>query len=176
MWGGSRKVLSQNLGSIQFEAKTNVTDLYSIPRTKVSSLALTGEIAQNLFSFHSLPREKKISLYASVFVLCAPYLIFQMPNFSHWIQTLTLTMNDYVFHLNVFPQAQALIQSILFASNSAAIYIKMKYLTCVDETALLEPAEPHQLTPPETSVHSCFPTPGQPGCCVWANRIYGHFK
>lgn len=75
-------------------------------------------------------------------------------------------MNDYVFHLNVSPQAQALIQSILFASNSAAIYIKMKYLTCVDETALLEPAEPHQLTPPETSVHSCFPTPGQPGCCV----------
>lgn len=60
-----------------------------------------------------------------------------------------LTMDDYIFHLNVFPQVQALIQSILFASSTVAMYIKMKYLTCVDETALLEPAEPHQLTPPE---------------------------
>lgn len=77
-----------------------------------------------------------------------------------------LTMDDYIFHLNVFPQARALIQSILFASRSAAMYTKMKYSTCVDETALLEPAESLQLTPPETLVHSCFPTPGQPGCCV----------
>lgn len=58
-------------------------------------------------------------------------------------------MDDYIFHLNVFPQAQALIQSILFVSSTVAMYINMKYLTCVDETALLEPAEPHQLTPPE---------------------------
>lgn len=87
-----------------------------------------------------------------------------------------LTMDDYIFHLNVFPQAQALIQSILFASSSVAMYTKMKYLTYVDETALLEPAEPHQLTPPETLFHSCFPTPEQPGCCVWASRIYDHFK
>lgn len=85
-----------------------------------------------------------------------------------------LTMDDYIFHLNVFPQA--LIQSILFASSTVSMYTKMKYLTCIDETALLEPAEPHQLTPPETLVHSCFPTPGQPGCSVWANRIYDHFK
>lgn len=77
-----------------------------------------------------------------------------------------LTMNDYIFHLNVFPEAQALMQSILFASGSVGTCIKMKYLTCVDETALLEPAETHQFTPSETLVHSCFPTPGQPGCCV----------
>lgn len=131
----------------------------------LSYLALTREIAQNLFSFQSLPRQKK-SLYASVFVLCVPYFIFQksMPTFGHRIQTLVLTMDDCIFYLNVLPQALALIQSILFANSSVGMYVKMKYLSCVDETALVEPAESHQLTPSETLVPSCFPTPGQTGC------------
>lgn len=64
-------------------------------------------------------------------------------------------MDDYIFHLNVFPQAQALTQSTLFASNSVVTYSKTKYLTGADETALLEPTEPHQFTPPEAVVHSC---------------------
>lgn len=152
---------------------------YSIPRTEVPHFPCTyWRNCSKLVLFPVSPKGKKnkISLYASVFVLCVPYFIFRMPTFSHWIQTLMLTMNDYIFHLNVFPQAQALMQSILFASDSVAMYIKMKYSACVDETALLEPAEPHQLTPQEILVHSCFSTPGQPGCCFWANRIYDHFK
>lgn len=87
-----------------------------------------------------------------------------------------LTMDDYIFHQNVFPQAQALTQNTLFTSNSVVTHSKMKYLTGADEAGSLEPTEMHQFTPPEALVHSCFPTPGQPGCCVWANRIYDHFK
>lgn len=54
-----------------------------------------------------------------------------------------LTMDDYIFHPTALPQAQALAQSTLFTSNSIVTHSKVKYLTGVDDTALLEPTGPH---------------------------------
>lgn len=86
-WGLSRKAHSQNLGSIQVEVRTNVTDPCSIPRTRTPwTPSASGEMAQNLVSFQSTPRGKRASIsMQSVFVLHVLYFIFyeSMPTFSH---------------------------------------------------------------------------------------------